>query len=208
MPRFDGWFPNLKLLYDVGSFKASRCFQMWYPAVFWRYLITGCKKIYPAFGNEIFSFIDTGQAGLNRGRTVLSMLIKELDKYQQGLTLAFADFHVLTQPEVILFIEELLRHMPPRMKILLAGRTDVFQLNRLLAEGRIRRIGTEDLYFTHEDIAGCYAKSGITLTATEVDAIRKNTNGWPIAVGILLNSPFWGKTDFAKLNNDRLIIKH
>ena len=174
------------------------------PAVFWRYLITGCKKLHPAFGNEIFSFIDTSQAGLNRGRTVLSMLIKELDKYQKGLTLVFDDFHVLTQPEVKLFIEELLRHVPPRVKILLAGRTDVFQLNRLLAEGRIRRIGTEDLYFTHEDIAGCYAKSGITLTGAEVDAIRKNTNGWPIAVGFSLNSPSWGKTDFAKLNKEIL----
>ncbi|NPV91000.1 MAG: tetratricopeptide repeat protein [Firmicutes bacterium] len=174
------------------------------PAVFWRYLIAGCKKLHPAFGNEIVSFIDTSQAGLNWVRTVLSMLIKELDKHQDGLTLVFDDFHVLTQPEVKTFIEEFLRHLPPRVKVLMAGRTDVFQLNRLLAEGRIRKIDVEDLYFTREDIAGYYAKNGIELTGAELDAIRNGTNGWPIAVGLSLNSPSRGKTSIAKLNKEIL----
>jgi LuxR family maltose regulon positive regulatory protein len=174
------------------------------PAVFWRYLIAGCKKLSPAFGNEIDSFIDTGQAGLNRGRTVLSMLIKELDRYQSGLSLVLDDFHVLTQPEVITFVEEFLRLLPPRMKVLMAGRTDVFQLSRLLAEGKVRRIITEDLHFTLEDIAGCYAKNGIALTGAEVDAVQKNTNGWPIAVGLSLTSSLREKTGFAEQNKEIL----
>lgn len=65
------------------------------PAVVWRYLIEGCKRLNPAFGNEIISFLDTGQAGLNRGRTVLSMLVKELDKHRQANTLFHTVMHTL-----------------------------------------------------------------------------------------------------------------
>ncbi len=174
------------------------------PAVFWRYLVAGCKKLYPTFGKEILFFIDHNQAGLNRGRTVLSMLIREFDKYPEGVTLAFDDCHVLSQPEVKSFIEDFLRHLPPRVKVLLAGRTDVFQLNRLLAEGRIQKIDAEDLYFTHEDIAGYYAKNSIALTKQELDKIEKTTEGWPLAVSFALNSPSWGKSGVAKLNKESL----
>lgn len=175
------------------------------PAVFWRYLITGCQKLHPAFGNEILSFIDTNQAGLNRGRTVLSMLIREIEKHQKAVTFAFDDIQVLKEPEVKIFIEECLRHLPPRVKVLMAGRTDVFQLNRrLLAEGRIRKISAEDLYFTREDIAGYFAKNGVELTGAEADAVGKNTNGWPIAVGLSLNAPSRGKTGSARPNQEIL----
>lgn len=192
--------------------EASNQSAVWYqldeydndPAVFWRYLIAGCKKLHPAFGNEIVSFIDTNQSGLNRDRTVLSMLIKELDKHQKDLTLVFDDFHVLTQPDVKIFIEEFLCHLPPRVKILMAGRTEIFQLNRLLAEGRIRKIDAGDLYFTREDIADCYAKNGIELSGAELDTVQKSTGGWPIAVGLSLNSPSRGKTGFVEPNKEIL----
>jgi len=174
------------------------------PAVFWRYLIAGCKKLHPAFGNDILSFIDTSQAGLNRGRTVLSMLMKELEKQQQEATFAFDDIHVLKEPEVKRFIEEFLSHLPPGVKVLMAGRTDVFHLNRPLAEGNIRKIDIEDLYFTREDIARYYAKYGIGLTGGELDAVGRNTNGWPIAVGLSLNASSRGATDFAGMSREIL----
>ena len=147
------------------------------PATFWRYLITGFQKTHHDFGRKALFFISNNQARLDRGRTVLSMLINELNRCQQGVTLIFDDCHVISETDVKLFIEEFLHRLPLRIKVIMAGRTDVFQLCRLQVQGKILKYGIKDLYFTCEDIAGYYAKNGIELTRTELEIIAEKTEG-------------------------------
>ncbi|HOV80045.1 MAG TPA: tetratricopeptide repeat protein, partial [Bacillota bacterium] len=103
-----------------------------------------------------------------------------------------------------MFIEEFLHRLPPWIKVLMAGRTDVFQLGRLQVQGKVLKYGIKDLYFTCEDIAGYYTKNSIELTRAEQEAIAEKTEGWPLAVSMLLNFPSQEKTGIAESNMDLL----
>lgn len=174
------------------------------PAVFWRYLITGFQKLHSAFGREALFFIKNNQAKKDWERTVLSMLINELNRYQQGMTLIFDDCHVISETDVKFFIEELLYCLPSKIKVIMAGRTDIFQLGRVLVKGKMLEYGIKDLYFTSEDIAGYYDRNGVKLTDTELETIVKKTEGWPLAVSMLFNSPCHEQAGITETNMNSL----
>jgi len=109
----------------------------------------------------------------------------------------FDDFHLVSDPRVLTFIERSLRSGFPSVKTILISRRDIpINLMSLKSRGRLAEITQEDLRFSGEEIAEYLALLGGSLpagsaagTATgnaagTADAILADTEGWAFAVNL------------------------
>ena len=156
---------------------------------FWRYLVAGFQGIYPDFGKDILSLFHNPEDTSSTSRTVLSMMLNELSRYGQRITLAFDDCHVISESSVTAFMRDLLHYLPSTVMVLIAGREEVVELNKLHMSGELLKIDEADLCFTPEEVEACFARKGICLTALERDEIVKSTGGWPLAISLCIDAP-------------------
>lgn len=78
------------------------------------------------------------------------------------------------------FVETLVRHVPPRLHLVIAARfAPELRIARLRAAGEVARVGSEQLAYTRDDLDSL----GVTpAEAPAVEAIIEATHGWPLAV--------------------------
>lgn len=175
------------------------------PTLFLRYLVAGCQKHYADFGKDILSYIDkTAQTNSYQHRTLLSLFMQGLEKFEQGVTLVFDDCHAISEPMLIQFMESILCNIQPIVKILIAGRTDVFQLHRLLVKGAALNFNAADLYFTQPEIAHIFSRHGYELGVEDLERVENITGGWPLAVSLFAVSSNNNRFDCGKKNRDML----
>jgi LuxR family maltose regulon positive regulatory protein len=61
-----------------------------------------------------------------------------------------------------------------------------FNVVRGSTEGRLLHLGSDDLQFSRGDIAALATKHSLTLSETTIDRILEKTEGWPMAVALLI----------------------
>jgi LuxR family maltose regulon positive regulatory protein len=97
------------------------------------------------------------------------------------------DFHLLTDPSILLFLERILAAPISKNTLVLISRTEpAINTVSLLSKGICSRITAEDLRFTEEEIAEYFRRCGIQLNAEEVSGIYRDTEGWALAVDLIL----------------------
>ena len=80
-------------------------------------------------------------------------------------------------------IEALCRHAPPRLHLVLAGRTrPPFPVERLRGRGQLLEIGEDQLAFTPEEVAGLVEERLGTAVAGLPERLHRLAGGWPAAV--------------------------
>jgi LuxR family transcriptional regulator, maltose regulon positive regulatory protein len=93
--------------------------------------------------------------------------------------LVLDDVHLLAGSESLAGLDELIRHEPPGLRLLLAGRSAPgLALSRLRLEGELADISAADLACTAEETSAYFAMLGTPLGQPERDRLLRQTEGW------------------------------
>jgi len=148
------------------------------PIRFLHYLLTALIPIAPAIEGELFGMLQGIQS--TQFESVLNPLSNELASVSDPFVLVLDDFHVLHSDSVLKMISYLLEHMPPQMHVAILTRTDPpLPLARLRARGQLLDIRADQLRFTQAEINTFLNEAmGLTLSANDLSAMEKRTEGW------------------------------
>jgi LuxR family maltose regulon positive regulatory protein len=97
------------------------------------------------------------------------------------------DFHLLTNPRILLFLEHAFSAPVSRNPIVLISRTEpaIHTIN-FLAKGLLSRLTVEDLRFTREETGAYFRLHDIPLEEEALTRICHETEGWALALGLIV----------------------
>lgn len=106
-------------------------------------------------------------------------LLAAADDLTEPVTVIFDDVQELAGSEAASVLDMLVRHGPPRLRLVLVGRhlADL-QVARLRVDGELAEIGGPDLACTPEEAGQYFAMLGIDLPAADRDELLARTLGW------------------------------
>ncbi|MFY9915124.1 MAG: helix-turn-helix transcriptional regulator, partial [Nocardioidaceae bacterium] len=152
------------------------------PTSFWSYLIAALQTAEPGVGaNELALLSSPQPAPITQ---VLTTLLNDLGADGSDIVLVLDDYHLVEAREVQEAMAFLLDHLPPRLHLVIASRTDpALPLARLRARGELVEIRAAELRFTPEEMAPYLNEvMGLELTAASVAALGERTEGWIAAL--------------------------
>ena len=153
---------------------------------FWTYVITALRAVRSEVGDSALSLLRSPQPPASE--LVLTALINDIAAIDDdpsagsasGLTLILDDYHVIEVEPVHLSIAYLLDHLPPRMHVVIATRSDPpLPLARLRARGDLTELRAADLRFSPDEATAFFDEvMGLELSAADVAALDRRTEGW------------------------------
>jgi LuxR family maltose regulon positive regulatory protein len=101
--------------------------------------------------------------------------------------LVLDDFHVLTNRQMIEFVERCVYALVPQLRhIILSRREPDINMVSLFSKGQVSVLSEEELRFNEEEIAEFFLWSGLPpLPARELPELRAETRGWALALRLL-----------------------
>jgi LuxR family maltose regulon positive regulatory protein len=123
-----------------------------------------------------------GAAPASAAITAVVNELERLGQRQPGShwLLVLDDYHVIGAPEVHEALTFLLDHMPERLHLLVATRSDPpFPLSRLRSRGQLTEVRAADLRFAPAEARAFLNEvMGLDLADSEVQALEERTEGW------------------------------
>ena len=152
------------------------------PVRFWDYFIAALRTLKPAAGEQALSLLHSPQPYPTEA--VLTALINDLSDTLDDFAVVLDDYHLMKAEAIQLGITFLLDHLPPKMHLVIATRTDPpLPLAHFRGRGTMLEIGADDLRFTFEEAAALLKEMlNVELAAEDVSALNDHTEGW--AVGL------------------------
>jgi LuxR family maltose regulon positive regulatory protein len=150
------------------------------PTRFWTYVVAALQQADAGAGDGARSLLETRPAD----ETVLTELLQDLDGLTRDLLLVLDDYHLLDTTEIHDGMAFLLDHLPPRLHLVVASRSDPsLGLSRLRVRGDLVEVRAADLRFTPEEaVAYLNGAMGLSLTEQDVEALDGRTEGWIAAL--------------------------
>jgi LuxR family maltose regulon positive regulatory protein len=154
------------------------------PARFWRYVVAALDRACEGLGEQLLPLL-TAPTPLS-GQGVVTALIKRLEALSEELALVLDDYHVIEETAIHDGLTFLLRHLPPRLHLVISSRSDPsLPLARLRARGQLAELRADDLRFTQKESADFLQDVWrLDLAPEAVAALESRTEGW--AVGLQL----------------------
>jgi LuxR family maltose regulon positive regulatory protein len=151
------------------------------PVLFWTYLVAALKSAAPGIGDGALSLLQSPQPPIE---AVLATVLNDLSAIPDEVVLVLDDYHVIEARDVQDGVAFLLEHLPPQVHLVIAGRADpALPLARLRGRGQLVEIRAADLRFTPDEAAAYLnGAMGLTLTADDVAALERRTEGWIAAL--------------------------
>ena len=151
------------------------------PLVFWSYVLGALRKVAPEVGEEASSTLQTSPSSFE---AVVAGLLNDLAALPGNVVLVLDDYHVVESLEVHESMLFLVEHLPPQLHLVVASRADPpWPLSGLRARGELLEIRAADLRFTGEETASYLNDAmGLDLTATDIEALERRTEGWIAAL--------------------------
>ncbi len=148
------------------------------PIRFLQYVLAALVPIAPGIEDDLSGMLQGIQPA--QFENVINLLANELASSSDPFVLVLDDLHVLHSEAVLKMLSHLLEHMPPRMHLAILTRTDPpLPLARLRARGQLLDIRADHLRFTQDEIAAFLNDAmGLCLSATDLSAMEKRTEGW------------------------------
>ncbi|MDR0585606.1 MAG: helix-turn-helix transcriptional regulator, partial [Treponema sp.] len=122
---------------------------------------------------------------------------RQFDRYQNFMKrilvgkeryiIVFDDFHLLTNPSVLLHLERAL--VPPVSTdtiVFISRMEPAINLMHLLAKGFLVQVTADDLLFTMEETEDFFRLHDVSLEKAELDRIFQETEGWALALSLIL----------------------
>jgi LuxR family maltose regulon positive regulatory protein len=148
------------------------------PARFWRYVVAALDRVRSGIAERVGALLGPPAPVSFDG--VATALINELAAQPGELVLILDDYHLVDAPAVHASLTFLLEHLPPGLRVVLAGRSDPpLRLARLRARGRLAELRAAELRFTAQEAAGLLREAvGPELPDTALTALVTRTEGW------------------------------
>lgn len=145
------------------------------PTLFWAYVVRALQNIHPAIGTSVP--VSTRSPSIE---TIITSLINDIDRLDRDVVLVLDDYHVIDAPAIHGALTLLLDHLPRRMHLVLASRSEPpLPLPRLRARGELTEVRAGDLRFTADE-ASAFLTKVMALDISPVDAatLERRTEGW------------------------------
>lgn len=152
------------------------------PIRFLTYLVAALQTIAPHMAEEALSFLQSPQ--LPPLEAVLATLLNDLTTLPDQSILVLDDYHVIDASAVDQALTFLLEHLPPNLHLVIATREDpALPLARLRASDQMIELRITDLRFTHIEAAAFLNRvMGLTLSAQDITALERRTEGWIVGL--------------------------
>jgi LuxR family transcriptional regulator, maltose regulon positive regulatory protein len=154
------------------------------PMRFWRYVVAALDRVVGGLGEHLVPLLSPGSGTSTHG--VVTALINRLQAQPDELALVLDDYHLIDEPAIHDSLGFLLSHLPPRLHLVIASRSDPpLPLARLRAGGQLAELRAADLRFTPQEAAAFLCEVWkLDLAPEAVAALEARTEGW--AVGLQL----------------------
>lgn len=145
---------------------------------FLSYLVAALERPLPGVGRGLLSALAAPRLPEDP-EPLLAPLLNELWDCS-GCILVLDDYHVIEAGEVHGALGWLLERLPPDFHLVMTTRVDPpLPLPRLRARGQLCELRAEDLRFTGAEAAAFLRETmGLDVTAAEVEALERQTEGW------------------------------
>jgi LuxR family maltose regulon positive regulatory protein len=147
-------------------------------ARFFTYFIAALQTIRPETGAGVLALLQSSP--LPSTHTLLTPLINDLTSISEKFILVLDDYHVIETEAIDQALDFFIEHLPPQMHLAMTSRVDPnLSLARLRANGQLNELRSADLRFTPAESAQFLSQmTGLSLTAIEIDALDRRTEGW------------------------------
>ncbi|HEX6508790.1 MAG TPA: helix-turn-helix domain-containing protein [Chloroflexota bacterium] len=148
------------------------------PARFWRYVLCALETVAPGVSREALRLLESSQPAAVEA--MLTALVNALIAVPGDTLLVLDDYYVITAQSVHEGIAFLLRHLPPRVQLVISTRSDPpLPLALLRGRGLITELRAADLRFTREEATTFLTEvMGLPLKADEIGVLEMRTEGW------------------------------
>ncbi|HKD88276.1 MAG TPA: LuxR C-terminal-related transcriptional regulator [Streptosporangiaceae bacterium] len=154
------------------------------PGRFWRYVTAALSRAgaMTASRQAVPPGAAGGIAGPPTGITAAEIpqwMTAIVRRAAEPVVVVLDDVHLLAGSEALAGLDELIRHEPAGLRLLLAARSAPgLALARLRLAGELADIGAADLACTAEETAAYFAMLGTPLSPADCDRVFKRTEGW------------------------------
>ncbi len=151
------------------------------PTRFWTYVIAALRHS----DSRLSSVGDPAEALLHSSQpalltSALTSLINELAAHAQDTIVILDDYHLISEPAIHESLQFVLDHLPSRLHLLLASRSDPpLALARLRVRGQLVEIRETDLRLDSGETAGFLTQvMNLSLSEEEIGRLEQRTEGW------------------------------
>ncbi len=149
------------------------------PARFWRHVVAALDQALPGIAETVAPWLGPPAPPSYAG--LVTALINDLtDGPADAVRLVLDDYHLIDSPRVHESVMFLIDHLPPTVRLVLAGRADPpLAFARLRVRGQLTELRAADLRFTADEVAVVLHSAGAPeLPASAVTALSARTEGW------------------------------
>ena len=149
------------------------------PVRFLSYLVAALRRtVGEGFGEGVLAALRSPEPP--RMEAVLGAFVNELADLPGEVAVVLDDYHVIDSESAHRTVSFLLERLPEGAHIVISGRVDPpLPLARLRARGQMAELGAAELSFTPQE-AAAFLKDvmGLSLSAEDIAALEKRTEGW------------------------------
>jgi LuxR family maltose regulon positive regulatory protein len=158
------------------------------PARFWDYFIAAVKSVHPDIGGTALTLLHSPQT--LSAPSVLTPLVNELAGISDDFFLVLDDYHFIETEPVHSGMVFLLEHLPPRLHLVIASRTDPpLPLPHYRGKNMLLEIRADDLRFNEDEAAALFTDmSGLPLSREEIRVLNDHTEGWVVGLKMAIIS--------------------
>ncbi|WP_022975973.1 LuxR C-terminal-related transcriptional regulator [Nevskia ramosa] len=126
----------------------------------------------------------------SHGDDFVAAVVNALALLDTPLTLLIDDLHCIRHPDNLALIDQLLQHLPPMTRIVMAGRSNPgLRLASLFAQRRLMLIEPAELAFCFAEMTEFLIReSGESLGAAALNEVFEQTQGWPGLLSVLVSN--------------------
>lgn len=148
------------------------------PTRFLTYLVAALRTIAPAVGEGALGALQSPQPP--PPASILTALLNDLTTISEPFVLVLDDYHVFDAKPVDQALAFLIDHLPPHIHLVIATREDPhLPLARLRARAQLTELRATHLRFTPSEAAAFLNQAmGLTLSAEDIAALERRTEGW------------------------------
>jgi LuxR family maltose regulon positive regulatory protein len=148
------------------------------PTVFWSYFIRALQNLHRGVGAQAMMLLRSNRPPAIE--TILTLLINELDAIEADFTIALDDYHVIDAEPIHTAVTFLLDHLPRRMHLVVASRSDPpLGLPRLRARGELTELRVAEMRFTLDETAAFVNQvMALGLSPNDTAQLERRTEGW------------------------------
>ncbi|MDR0452791.1 MAG: helix-turn-helix transcriptional regulator, partial [Treponema sp.] len=152
---------------------------------------------------------DIGFPESNRQLDLFLSLIRDEIVSTERYVVVFDDFHLITSPSLLLHLEKALAAPVSRNAVIMISRGEpAINTMGFLAKGLLSQINAEDLRFSREEVAEYFRLHRIFLEEAELELVCRDTDGWALALGLVLQEIKAGRAGGGPRNRgwDRVML--